>query len=69
MILSPTTAALGRAILNLESEAGKNHIEASLARSNGDNEHARFFLSRESQAKEDAKILSELMVGEEEQQP
>jgi hypothetical protein len=58
---TPTTAALGRAILNLESEAGKMHIEASLARSNGDEEHARFFLSRASQAREDAKLLLELM--------
>jgi hypothetical protein len=61
MTANPTNAALGRAILSLESEAGKMHIEASLARSNGDEEHARFFLSRESQAREDFKLLSELM--------
>ena len=61
MTANPTTAALGRAIFNLESEAGKNHIEASLARSNGDHEHARFYLSRESQAREDAKLLSKLI--------
>jgi hypothetical protein len=61
MTANPTTAALGRAILNRESEAGKMHIEASLARSNGDQEHARFFLSRESQAMEDARLISELM--------
>lgn len=59
--MNPTTAALGRAILNLESEAGKMHIEASLARSNGDSEHASFFLSRELQAREDAKMLAELL--------
>jgi hypothetical protein len=57
----PTTAALGRAILDLESKAGKMHIEASLARSNGDNEHARFYASRESQSREDARLLSQLM--------
>ena len=61
MTTNTTTAALGRAILNLESEAGKMHIEASLARSGGENEHARFFASRESQSREDAKLLSELM--------
>ena len=59
--MTPTTAALGRAILNLEREAGKMHIEASFARSNGDAEYARFFLSRESQAREDAKTLESLM--------
>ena len=61
MTINPTTAALGRAIFKLESEAGKMHVEASLARSNGENEHARFFLSRESQAREDAKLIAGLM--------
>jgi hypothetical protein len=61
MNTNPTTAALGRAILNLESTAAGLHVDASLARSNGDNEHARFYASRESQAREDARLLSELM--------
>lgn len=61
MTINPTTAALGRVILNLESEAGKMHVEASLARSNGENEHARFFSSRESQARKDAKLISKLI--------
>ena len=61
MTINPTTAALGRAILKLESEAGKMRIEASLARSNGENEHARFFSSRESQAREDVKLIAGLM--------
>jgi hypothetical protein len=59
--ICPTTAALGRAILHLESESGKYHIEASLARSNGDYEHARFFMSRASQSRDDARMLSELI--------
>lgn len=59
--IDPTTAALGRAILSLEHESSKMHLEASLARSEGDSEHASYFASRESQAREYAKLLSKLM--------
>lgn len=61
MTTNPTTGALGRAILNLESDAGRMRIEASRARSSGELEHGRFFLSRESQARDDARLLSELL--------
>ena len=55
------TAAIGRAIYNFEIEAGKNHIEASLARANNANAHAKFFASRETQARDDVRILLNLM--------
>lgn len=58
---NPTTAALGRAILKLEDEAGKMHLEASLARSTGYNEHAKFFAINASKVRRDAEMISELM--------
>ena len=54
-------AALGRAIMRLETEASTFHLESSFARSEGRVHHTRFFAAKEEEAREDAAILTDLM--------
>ena len=54
-------AALGRAIMRLESKASTFHLESSFARSEGHVHHARFFAAKENEARNDAAILADLM--------
>ena len=61
MTTEQQAAALGRAIMRLESEASTFHLESSFARSDGRVHHTRFFTAKENEARKDAAILGDLM--------
>ena len=54
-------AALGRAIMRLETEAGTMQLEAAHAGAQCMVQHAKFFTAKEVEHRQDAAILTDLM--------
>ena len=61
MTTKQQAAALGRAIMRLETEASTLHLESNFARSKGHHQHASFFAGMEDESREDAAILTDMI--------